>query len=211
VGLESTTAPSSAECSPRLSYLGVKLAPNLGIKVSFDYGFQITSGVLVRLFAKRAMTKKRSDNRFRYFWHEMFIVSFFDNSTRIVSARLVVVRAKCKNAATVFPPGRIKFASGANSDSNLSMCDSRFSIMDSVIRVFWSDRFGLDRSEPATKSSFWICTSNDFTSESRSCVRIMPKTELISSTAPYAWIRRSDFEILMPPCRPVVPSSPVLV
>jgi len=179
--------------------------------VSFDYGFQITSGVSVRLFAKRAITKKRSDNRFRYFWQEMFVVSFFDNSTEIVSARLVVVRARCKNAATVLPPGRIKFVSGFNSDSNLSMCDSKFSIMDSVIRVFWSDRSGFDRSEPAIKSSFWICTSSDFISESRFCVRIMPKTELISSTVPYARIRRFDFDILVPPCKPVVPSSPVFV
>ena len=32
VGLESTTAPSSAECSPRLSYLGVNLVLNDELK-----------------------------------------------------------------------------------------------------------------------------------------------------------------------------------
>ena len=104
VGLESTTAPSSAECSPRLSYLGVSFRQNLGIKVSFgtrkiSYGFQITSGVLVRLLSRRAITNKRSDNRFRYFWHSGFSCSDFDSSTNTVSARLVVVRAKCRNEA----------------------------------------------------------------------------------------------------------------
>src|SRR3989344_4067498 len=96
VGFERTTARSSAECSPGLSYPGTSndlIAEQL--KCVF-YCFQKTSVIPFLLLIILAKTNSKSDNLFRYFLHSAFTFSFSDSKITMVSALRVTVLAKCK-------------------------------------------------------------------------------------------------------------------
>ena len=73
------------------------------------------------LLVIRAKTNNKSDNRFRYTPEILLISSLRDNATRYVSARLDMVRDKCKIDDVRIPPGSMKLVKSANSDSNLSI------------------------------------------------------------------------------------------
>ena len=106
------------------------------------------------------------------------------------SARRQIARATWRRAAASVPPGRTKLFSGSSVSLTWSHSSSSRSTCPGVTRRrSRSSSSGTERSAPRSKRSFCTCSSQGRNSAGRSPASTKPRTELSSSTVPYASIR----------------------
>jgi hypothetical protein len=134
------------------------------------------------------------------------------SATMLLSARLATHLEKWRSAPVSPPPGNMKALSGGIFAWSMSMAFSSSMIMFFVTR--WTLRpslVGDARSVPIVNRSLCNPSSSVLISVFCDEAPTRPRTELSSSTSPYALTLSESFEMRTFPSRPVSPLSPVRV